>query len=317
MSMLCLKISGIGEKQMHRLLRALGPETAHNIGKFYMLRGWWAPGPVIRPQYLFGKVIVNPLGLAAGFDKNGELVDVVQNYGFGYVEVGSVTWEGGLGNPKPRMFRTKFGILNRMGLNGDPAYKVAARLGKARAANSYSVNIAATKGVTGDAAIADIYNTYKLLCNLGLYTVININCPNSEARTFEDPSCLRELLAALRNVRGLGTRPLLVKISPLCRMDKVIDTCEEFGIAGYVCCNTFPYTDRKYGKGGLSGAVLRAYVYNQLAYLKRNIPDRVRIACGGISNTWMNYDAHLYQAYSGFVTHGVGFAAAVLKNLGG
>ncbi|MBI4089538.1 MAG: quinone-dependent dihydroorotate dehydrogenase, partial [Candidatus Levybacteria bacterium] len=166
---------------------------------------------------LFGVEINNPLGLAAGFDKNGELIDSALEYGFGYVEVGSVTYEGGKGNEKPRLFRLhkEKGLLNRMGLNGDPAEIVAERLKTAKS-KAFGVNIAKTHSpdILGDKAIADFVNSYKLLKSFGIYTVINISCPNTrEGRTFEDPASLRELLSAISEAGRV--KPILLKLSPV------------------------------------------------------------------------------------------------------
>src|SRR5665213_2471711 len=114
-------------------LRLIPPEAAHDLGKWAMRRRLLAPGPYVMEEksrpVLFGNQLPNPLGLAAGFDKNAEIVDAAIDYGFGFVEVGSVTFRGGSGNPKPRMFRLDDQtLMNRMGLNGDAAEIVAARL---------------------------------------------------------------------------------------------------------------------------------------------------------------------------------------------
>ena len=96
------------------ILRNLPPELAHNLAKKAMKRGWCAPGPYVYAQALFSMPINNRLGLAAGFDKNGELIEQATNYGFGWVEVGSVTWHGGRGNKKPRLFRVgDWDVMNR------------------------------------------------------------------------------------------------------------------------------------------------------------------------------------------------------------
>src|SRR5205823_6386898 len=146
-------------------------------------------------------------------------VDAAIEYGFGFVEVGSVTFRGGPGNPKPRMFRLDDRtIMNRMGLNGDSAEIVAARLAQVKTP-FFGVNIAKTHSpdILGDAAIEDICSSYRLLMSFGMYTAINVSCPNTrEGRTFEDPAPLSELLGALNAIRKDSTSPpLLVKLSPV------------------------------------------------------------------------------------------------------
>src|SRR6185436_7855075 len=110
---------------MHSVLKLLPPEMAHKIGLWAMRHLIDASGKILQPVDFCGYKINNRLGLAAGFDKNGVLVDRFEHYGFGFLEVGSVTWFGGKGNPKPRLFRLPNGdLLNRMGLNGDSAHTI-------------------------------------------------------------------------------------------------------------------------------------------------------------------------------------------------
>jgi len=316
------------------VLKLFQPETAHAIGKWAMKHRLRAPGRyrvvTERVQHspgsykvdwptkyqLFGNSIDNPFGLAAGFDKNGELVDVIRDYGFGFMEVGSVTYRGGKGNPRPRLFRLENGgLLNRMGLNGDPAVVVADRLKEYGHAKHYGVNIAKTHDpeIIGDKAIEDIYESYKLLSHLGSYTAINISCPNTrEGKTFEEPGALRELLTTLKNWRRSQDAPLVVKLSPTLADEpfafrKLIAICEDFDIKGYVACNTLPFTHPKFGKGGRSGWMLRDYVRRVVRELNLHKgAGKTIIACGGIEDAvvaaqYNREGADLYQAYSGFV----------------
>src|SRR4051794_14011314 len=129
----------------YQALRWVPAEAAHDLGKWAMRRRLLAPGPCEltdgQAPRLFNHQLPNPIGLAAGFDKNGQIVDAAIEYGFGFVEVGSVTFRGGPGNLKPRMFRLDdLTIMNRMGLNGDPAAVVAARLAQVKT-HFFGVNI--------------------------------------------------------------------------------------------------------------------------------------------------------------------------------
>ncbi len=296
----------------YHLLRLLDPERAHNIALEAMLDRRLAPGPYKSDStetHLFGVPINNPLGLAAGFDKNGLLVDAIHDYGFGWSEVGSVTYLGGEGNKRPRMFRVgDRDVMNRMGLNGEPAWLVRERLLMAKS-KAYGVNIAKTHNplIMGDAAIKDISESYRLLGGLGAYTVLNISCPNTtEGKTFEDPIALQELLSACRDHRR--DRPLLVKISPNIQMDdlaEVLDLSREFNLSGFVCSNTLPWVHKKYGKGGRSGDAVRSLSLALVRYVRAHTGHFV-IGCGGIfdavhARQYLEAGAGLFQVYNGFV----------------
>jgi dihydroorotate dehydrogenase len=309
-----------------------------------MKNGILKPGPHIvrwnaqRYYSLFGINLDNPLGLAAGFDKNGELADKGRDYGFGFVEVGSVTLRGGDGNPKPRLFRLPNDrLLNRMGLNGEPADVVARRLDQVNElANPFGVNIAKTHDpqIMGDDAIFDICRSYRLLNHLGIYTVINISCPNTrEGRTFENPGALRELLEEINTVRTSHSKPLLVKISALWGLprsehtaefykerEELIQVCEDANVDGYVAVNTLPTHHPKHGKGGLSGPLLFDYCCNAVIFLRERVSKPI-IAVGGITNhhryrTIRTLGANAVQCYTGFVrgeNAGVQFAHNILR----
>ena len=297
------------------MLKYLPPELAHNIGKWAMSKGL---GGV--PNYGANFASINghrlsnlvdcPLGLAAGFDKNGEIVGRIWDYGFGWVEVGSVTALGGKGNPKPRMFRVENdGILNRMGLNGLPAEEVRANLkGFSRA--SFAVNIAKTHSpdIMGDKAIGDILHTYRTVGDRGLYTVLNISCPNTtEGKTFEDPDALEELISEVCHIRS--SIPLYLKLSPnltYAQVYRIVEIHQKFKLNGFVACNTLPFEHPKNGRGGLSGPFLLNRSIEIVRILRNLVPDTTIIGCGGISSgedilRYSNAGANLFQAYSGFV----------------
>lgn len=335
----------------HWGLAKMDPEKAHDWARYGMQRKWFAPGPCsaikkcgFLPMDLsvsfLGQKIPNVLGLAAGFDKNGELVDVFDRYGFGFMEVGSVTYRGGPGNPKPRMFRVDYpNIMNRMGLNGLPADDVADQLYKfGLARTTYGVNITKTHSpeILGDAAIRDIGAAYQMLRKFGFYTVLNVSCPNTrEGRTFEDVGALKELLAAIRGAYELQyTKPLLLKLGPsawcglsglpLPQLDKLLQLGADYDIDGYVCCNTLPFQHPTYGKGGLSGNTVRL----RSKFLLRAIRERlgknvVLIGCGGVFTgdnalELLRAGADVVQAYNGFVrgpNAGPRFAHKVLGEL--
>ncbi len=320
----------------HEILLKLRPELAHKIGMFGMQHGIFAPGEYdaeklpLRDFFDYGGGVI--LGLAAGFDKNGYLMDKVQEYGFGWVEVGSITWEGGKGNKKPRLFRLKneFGersLLNRMGLNGDPAVEVCERL--CRAKRPFAVNIAKTHNpkIVGDEAITDIQRTYREVVGFVepeanvIYVVLNISCPNTtEGKTFEDnPESLDELLSAVAEFDG--KRPILLKVSPTLTLEKakkIVEIADD-RVGGYICANTLPFEHPQYGRGGASGVLVQPYTL-QTIKMFRELTKKIIIGCGGIeSGVGMmraeRSGANLFQTVNGLVVgrnHGPSFAHRVL-----
>lgn len=320
------------------ILKMFPPERAHAIAKWAMKYQLAAPGPAdccIR-SVIGSTVLDNPIGIAAGFDKNGELVDSFRHYGFGFLEVGSVTLHGGHGNPKPRLFRLPHGaLLNRMGLNGDPAPVVADRLRRATETH-YGVNIAKTHDprIVGDKAVDDIIGSYRILKHYGIYTALNISCPNTaEGKTFERPEALRELFYALKAYRGPFAgqeRPLLVKLSPgladnLDLLEQIIGVCLDFNVGGFIASNTLTITHDKFGRGGLSGPDLREYALRIVKELSTICPGKIIIGCGGIEtgfHAWrfLSQGATAFQAYAGFVRGphaGRYFAHRICRELNG
>lgn len=316
----------------HQVLKRIDPEKAHNIARKAMIKRRCAPGVYFDRLYglntskavLLGVTINNQLGLSAGFDKNAELVDVAEDYGFGFIEVGSVTFLGGDGNPKPRLFRVHDrDVMNRMGLNGIAAHHVAERLSKVHS-KAYGVNIAKTHSpdIMGDNAIRDVVGSYELLKDYGIYTVLNISCPNTkEGRTFEDPTCLKELLSAVINTKG-SRKPLLVKLSPVAsKVEEIVQICRDNHVTGYVISNTIPFEHPKFGKGGLSGD--RVKPLSQELIKKVRILDNTAtiIGVGGIFTgqdirEYLNLGVQAVEVYNGFVrgpNAGPDFAKRVLS----
>lgn len=325
-----------------QILKRIDPEKAHDIAKRHMIAGRLAPGSFATSEscFLFGTELPNLLGLAAGFDKNAELLGTYDKYGFGFIEVGSVTYLGGDGNPKPRLFRVnQRDVMNRMGLNGIAAHYVAERLRNTLPRNlggdlggvfrgpKYGVNIAKTHSpdIMGDNAIRDVQETYRLVCNLGFYTVLNISCPNTrEGRTFEDPACLGQLLAAIVEVQAQNQAhvPVLVKCSPVVKdITNVIEICQRYKISGYVISNTIPHEHPQFGKGGLSGDNVRPLAISLTKQVKAIDPNTTVIGVGGIFTgkhikEFIDAGASVVEAYNGFVrgpNSGPKFAHKVLR----
>lgn len=317
----------------YHLLKLLKAETAHDIGKWAMKKRLLSGGPhVVGSGYKFnGVTLNNNLGLAAGFDKNAELIDHIDHYGFGYVEVGSITYRGGHGNPKPRLFRVVGDhLLNRLGLNGLPAYRVKENI-RASSKLNYGISIAKTHDpdIMGDKAIDDITETYKLLHTDGLYNVINISCPNTrEGRTFEAIEPLTELLASLHSIRTDSSVPLLIKLSnslalaPLETLEDILRVCAD-KVFGYVISNTLPYNHPEYGKGGFSGPWILPNSHRIIKIVKQLDSSKFIIGCGGINSAvgakqLIEAGAQMLQVYTGFVTGrsaGPSFAYDLLQGM--
>ena len=314
------------------VLRHLPPETAHAVG-FWLIRAAAAvPGaawlgrrflaprdPALRVRAL-GLDFPGPLGLAAGFDKDGQGAAALAALGFGFVEVGTVTARPQPGNPKPRMFRfpAERALVNRMGFNNSGAAALAARLRAARAGAARAgagrgrrgggrpgprpvigVNIGKTKAVPEDEAIADYVTSARLVADVADYVVVNVSSPNTPGlRDLQAVSRLRPLLDAVRAALDEASPrrrvPLLVKIAPDLAdadIDAVADLAVELGLDGIIATNTTISREglrdsaavADAGAGGMSGAPLKARALEVLRLLHARAGDRlVLIAAGGI-----------------------------------
>lgn len=300
------------EKIAHKVLLKIPPDISHSVGAWSMKNlSSLAPGRFVyekRPSF-FGTRIDNPIGMAAGFDKNGDYIDCIPKYGFGFIEVGSVTYHGGEGNKGKHLIRLEEkSLFNRCGLPGDPAYIIADRLRRTKN-KDYGVNIAPTNDprIQGIAAVRDVLSSYLLLGNLGIYTAIS-QCPSAENQIFEDPGAIEYLLKGI-NVIG-KTKPLLIKLPLDIKTSKLVEIIKiaDKDVDGYICGNTLPFSHEKYGRGGLSGEAVREPAL-KLVSKTRNLTDKPIIACGGISRGEHMIElekagANFFQVFTGFVFNG-------------
>ncbi len=287
-------------------------------------------------QEFWGLTFKNPIGLAAGFDKNGTTPKAMQSLGFGFVEIGSITTKASKGNLKPRAFRLPEdrSLINRMGLNNDGAEIVTERLKKLSLDIPLGVNIAKTNdtAIHGNAAIADYAYSYEKAKEAADYITINISCPNTgEGKTFEDPGALTALLKGLN--LSSSQIPTLVKFSvdtPKKDLQQLVEICEKFDIDGYVATNTSSNRERlstpqtaldKIGNGGLSGAAISeksdAIVSWLYEVLKGSKPI---IGVGGIDSPEsaqhkIDAGANLLQIYTGLVYEGPGLVKRLKKGI--
>ena len=298
-------------------------------------------------QNIWGVTFKNPVGLAAGFDKNAQLVRFWGKAGFGFCEVGSVSARASSGNSKPRAFRLPLdrALINRMGLNNDGAEDVGRRLRKLQKDNSLpiGINIAKTHdpSIMGEGALLDFRHSFRIMAGLGSYIVLNISCPNTtEGKTFEDPESLDALLEVIISDReDLGVQvPILVKLSPTfsehvvfdSAIEEILSVVQEHGVQGLVATNTA--SDRqnlttseseleRMGKGGLSGAPLASRTTRLVQYLYEKTEGSIPIiAVGGIDSPESAYaniraGASLVQLYTGLVYKGLGTVKRINKGL--
>ncbi len=298
-------------------------------------------------QNLWGVRFSNPVGLAAGFDKNASLAAFWSTLGFGFVEVGSVTARPSRGNPKPRAFRLPDdrALINRMGLNNRGARKISRRLARLDGKRDVvlGVNLAKThdSSIMGDDAVADFRESYRLLAPHADYVALNVSCPNTaEGKTFEDPSALEALLWAIREERAALSRsvPLLVKLSPPMServaydsaVEAIVELGRKYGVDGYIASNTAPDRDglqtseevlHDIGSGGLSGRPLAERSTHLVRYLHRLTGGAVPIiGVGGVFSADDAYrkiraGASLIQIYTGLVYEGPSLVRRIKEGL--
>lgn len=289
-------------------------------------------------QTYWGHTFRNPVGLAAGFDKNGCLVNAMEILGLGFVEVGSITAQASCGNPKPRAFRLPQdrALINRMGLNNDGAKTVVKRLQNTTSAIPVGVNIAKTHDpeIMGEEAISDYVFSYKEAQKVADYITINVSCPNTtEGKTFEDPAVLDELLSTIQGEKDINMIPTLVKFSPDLgrpKLEELVTLCEEHRIDGYVASNTSSGRRQlktsavkleSIGRGGLSGAPLLPKSLNTVRWIRQSIgTHKPIIGVGGIHSfesalEMLKAGANLLQIYTGLVYEGPGLIKKINRGL--
>ena len=279
-----------------------------------------APHDPVLASTVFGVDFPGPLGLAAGFDKDGLGLDTWGALGFGYAEIGTVTPRPQPGNPPPRLFRLPAdrALLNRMGFNNDGAGRVALRLARHRAGVPVGVNIGKSKSTPPERAAEDYASGARLLGPLAAYLVVNVSSPNTPG--LRDLQAVTELRPILAAVLAQTSTPVLVKIAPDLSdddVDAVADLAVELGLAGIVATNTTvsraglltPGVE-SLGPGGISGPPVARRSLQVLRRLYARAGGRlVLIGVGGIEtadDAWerITAGASLLQAYTGFVYGG-------------
>lgn len=317
------------KRVLRPMLFSLDPERVHGLALLggriaqrqplcALLRACCVPSDERLAVKAFGLTFPNPIGLAAGFDKDAEALEFFAALGFGYIEAGTVTAEPQPGNPKPRIFRipAEEALINRMGFPSLGADAVAARLRKlGRLSVPLGVNIGKSKVTPLDAALADYRCSFAKLRAYGDLFVVNVSSPNTpELRKLQQRDRLNALLQGVQELNA-GTKPLLVKVAPdlsLPELDEVLACCEASAVAGIVATNTTIARDElqtpSSESGGLSGRPLRRKAREFVSYILQHSRLPV-IAVGGISTAddvidLFKLGALMVQVYTGFIYEG-------------
>ena len=332
-------------KQILRPLLFKGdPERVHNttllIGRFIGASGL---SQLLRKRFVFkdkrlenevmGIKFENPVGLSAGFDKNAQLIEIIPDIGFGFMEVGSITAEPCLGNLKPRLHRlTKDkGIIVNYGLANNGSVKIYNELKNKKVRIPLAISIAKTNNplIKGDLSVDDYFKTFELMKGIGNFIVINISCPNvGDGRSFEDPILLKKLLKKIDKIRK--NEIILLKLSPDINnknLDEIIKLAQTYKINGFIISNLTKKRENlsedknlRYS-GGISGKPVKNKSDNLIKEIYKKTKGRfVIIGSGGIFSGKDAYEkikngASLVQLITGMIYEGPGIIKKINKEL--
>lgn len=283
---------------------------------------------------VFGIKFKNPVGLAAGLDKDAELFDELNNFGFGFIEIGTVTPVGQPGNPAPRAFRLipDEGLINRMGFNNKGVVGAKTLLEKKKSGVVIGGNIGKNKVTPNDKAVDDYVFSFNTLFDVVDYFVVNVSSPNTpNLRELQDKEPLTNLLQTLQDLNNKKPvqKPILLKIAPdltNSQLDDIIDIIKETKIAGLVATNTTISREgitatkeriEEIGAGGLSGKPVKERSTEVIKYIHENSNGAFPIiGVGGIHTAEdaiekLKAGASLVQVYTGFIYEG----PAIVKNI--
>ena len=276
---------------------------------------------------LFGIKFKNPVGLAAGFDKNGKYIKEMSNLGFGFIEIGTITPKPQPGNPKKRLFRVQndLAIINRLGINNDGSVMCAERLKKNNSDVVIGGNIGKNSTTSNENADTDYIKNFETLHQYVDYFVLNVSCPNvSNFTKLQDVEFLKKLVPQLKKINSTKPKkkPILIKISPDLnrnQLDETIDLIQSENLDGIIATNTTTSRENlktnkskieKIGNGGLSGEPLKNKSTEVIRYISKKTNGNLPIiGVGGIMNPKDALDkieagADLIQLYTGFIYEG-------------
>ncbi len=287
---------------------------------------------------LFGIRFENPVGLAAGLDKDAKMIDELAALGFGFIEIGTVTPKPQPGNDKPRLFRLPAdeAVINRMGFNNHGAEQAALRLKQRRSKVIVGGNIGKNKVTPNENAVDDYRSCFETLYPYVDYFVVNVSSPNTPGlRELQEKEPLKRLLLEMKMLSNNKPqpKPVLLKIAPdltLTQLDDIVEILKESGTDGVIATNTTISREglrtpsavvSKIGAGGLSGRPLRDRSTEVIAYLRTKLGAGYPIiGVGGIMEpedavAKLKAGADLVQIYTGFIYQGPGFVNRILKRI--
>jgi dihydroorotate dehydrogenase len=336
---------------LKKLLFLLSPEKAHHLtvsllkmtlaipGISHLFRATFKVEDPRLEREVFGLKFKNPVGLAAGFDKDGKYYQAMTSLGFGFIEIGTVTPKPQDGNPQPRLFRLPKdnGLINRMGFNNEGIDAFVSRLKNGKRPEGVIIggNIGKNKVTPNEEAVNDYRICFEALFPYVDYFVVNVSSPNTpNLRALQDKKPLTNLLSTLQTLNNEkpSPKPILLKIAPdltNTQLDDIIEIVATTKIAGIIAANTtisrdnLNTTDQEIqaiGNGGLSGAPVRKRSTEVVQYLKTKSPELKIIAVGGIASAAdaiekINAGADLVQVYSGLVYEGPCLIKKINKGL--
>lgn len=333
------------------ILFRFNPETAHNMifsalsfarhipfARQIMRAIYHRDTPTLEKE-VFGINFPNPVGLAGGLDKNGEYYNDMANFGFGFVEIGSITPKPQDGNPKPRCFRVPGdkAIINRFGINNKGVKNAVEHLKKVKPEVIVAANISKNSTSINEDAARDYETSFALLYDFVDMFVVNVSCPNVVGLTaLQDITFLSDIVDRLLDLRMYYDeyRPILLKVSPDLsheQLDEIIDYCLRSGIDGIVAGNTTRSRDgitsiskekiEEIGNGGMSGAPVHKKNLELVRYVHTKSEGKLPIiGVGGImspeqAKDMLNAGASLVEIYSGFIYEGPSLVKRILKYL--
>lgn len=324
-------------KLLKPVLFSLPAETAHNLTLKLLKVGMRLPKleslvtnnglPKEKTTEIAGLTFPNQVGLAAGLDKNAEVVNEMLALGFGFVEIGTVTPRPQSGNPKPRLFRLPRdkALINRLGFNNDGMEVIAKRLAQRKTRGIVGGNIGKNKDTPNDKAHEDYRAVFDALAPYVDYFTVNVSSPNTpDLRELQDKSFLKTIFETLQSAKDQNgyQHPIFLKIAPdlnESQLKDIVSLTHALAVDGLIATNTTinrkglltPYERvKQFGEGGLSGAPLTDQATDVLTYLRDNLStDIPLIASGGVmegedAKAKLEVGAQLVQVYTGFVYHG-------------
>ena len=323
--------------KLRSIIFKLDPEFAHNLAikalKYNYIPNNKIPANSLVETEIFGKKISNPIGLAAGFDKDAEVYNSFYKLGFGFVEVGTITPLKQYGNPKPRVFRLEEdeALINRLGFNNSGVNRVSSRIKSNPPNGLFGINIGPNKDTKN--RVEDYLIGLRKFYNLADYLTVNISSPNTEnLRSFHNSNELSELLSEIENEKKIlkSNIPIVVKISPDIHdndVEKISELLLKYNISSVIISNS---TDRnrenlkninKLEKGGLSGKPLEVKSNLLINKFYKILGSKIKIiGVGGVDSGKSAYEkiingASLVQLYTGMVYQGPNIASKITKEL--